>query len=112
MLSPTAAGFVPAAARQLQQAVEFEYDRMPRGQRVIVHGLSGRADLNDFAAEVQHWDPMQGRYEILVLLTGDTVRVKPENLTAVDEPSYDDEEEPSWREIRKSRKRGQMSDQI
>jgi hypothetical protein len=78
-------------------------ERLARGQRVLISGLSARDDLNGLAAEVQEWHEDAGRYAILVLLTGEGVRVKPASITPVDEPNYDEDEDEgapsasSWR---------------
>lgn len=50
-------------------------ERLPRRQRVLVSGLSARADVNGLFAEVQHFDESAGRYAILVLVTGEHIRV-------------------------------------
>lgn len=61
-----------------------------------ISGLVARADLNGLAAEVQEFFSDYGRYSIVVLETGEGVRVKPENLTAVEEPEWS--APPDWRD--------------
>jgi hypothetical protein len=69
---------------------------LKRGQRVEISGLIARADLNGLAAELQEFHTDTGRYSIVVLETGEGVRVKPENVTAVAEPEWS--APPDWRD--------------
>lgn len=69
---------------------------LKHGQRVELSGLVARADLNGLAAEVQEFRTDTGRYSIVVLETGEGVRVKPENVRAVDEPEWC--APPDWRD--------------
>lgn len=53
-------------------------------KRVVIGGLSGRADLNGEKALATYHDEAAGRYAVLLESTGEAVRVKAANLQLVD----------------------------
>ncbi len=47
---------------------------------VRIVGLKARTDLNGVGGQCMAWDAAAGRYEVVTLISGETVRVRPPNL--------------------------------
>mmetsp|Transcript_86979 Transcript_86979/g.246588 ORF Transcript_86979/g.246588 Transcript_86979/m.246588 type:complete len:480 (+) Transcript_86979:181-1620(+) len=50
------------------------------GDKVVLEGLKGAAELNGLLAEVQSWIPAKGRYEVALADSGAVKSVKADNL--------------------------------
>ena len=71
----------PACARHRRSAAPPRlFDEPPLGQCVVLRGLSSRPDLNGQRGVV--WSFEGGRYTVAVEGGGETVRVRPANLSA------------------------------
>ena len=56
------------------------------GAQAQIHGLSSRVDLNGSAASLLEWDPSAERWAVCVGTSGETIRVRPANLSPLPSP--------------------------
>jgi hypothetical protein len=55
------------------------------GDTVMIDGLKAAADLNGSLAKLEEWESEVGRWRVCLASSEEAKRVKPENLTKVDE---------------------------
>ena len=79
-LPPPPPGLRMASTPSTVTAPPRLFDEPPRGQCVVLRGLSSRPDLNGQRGVV--WSFEGGRYTVAVEGGGETVRVRPANLSA------------------------------
>ncbi|KAJ8601720.1 hypothetical protein CTAYLR_003198 [Chrysophaeum taylorii] len=58
------------------------FDKLPRGATVILRGLVGAAEKNDDIGRIREYND-RGRYVVELEDSGETLAVKPENLTQI-----------------------------
>ena len=70
----------PARDVAMQNEDATQSPGLPRGARVVLFGLQGRADLNGAEATLLGWHPDKGRHSVAVVLTSERVLLRPANL--------------------------------
>ena len=55
--------------------------QLTRGARVLISALASRADLNGTTGVIEEWNASSGRFNVKLEATGETLGLKPANLT-------------------------------